>query len=118
MLRRYAADATIVNAEADVSNFNEGSLTQCNFSEKLRVLTLRFGGIHTEQMLRGLLVEGINFWIHCIIRRWGTDSREANLDDLAQQTQFLLDLQGENGKAAERDFQWTEFVRRSTESFK
>lgn len=41
------------------------------------------------------------------------DKREATLEDLALQSQFVLDLQGGNREAAEKDSQRTKVMRRN-----
>lgn len=59
---------------------------------------------------------GIDFRIRSTMLRWCAGNRETTLEDLAQQTQFLLDLRGGNQKAAGSNGRWTEAVRRNAKN--
>lgn len=91
-LSRYATDAVISKATEDIRNVEKGSLKPFYFSQKLWDPTLRCGGIYKEQTLRGFFVEENDLSIGSTMRHWWTDIREAILENLAYQAQFLLDL--------------------------
>lgn len=91
-----ATDADIARADDKICRFEKDFWTPWDFSRNLWDITLRCGGLHQEQTLRGLFGEGIDLNIWSTMRRFWADNQEATVEDIAYKAPSLLDLQGGN----------------------
>lgn len=114
LLKRYATDVVVSIVDKSIRNFKQGSLTPWKFFQNSLDFTSRRGGVHNKQSILRIYVDGIGHSIRRTKERWCVDSRKATVEDFAHQAQCPLDLQGGSRKAAEKDGQCTEVVRRTS----
>ena len=84
LLKTYATDEVLAEAYADVQNYAQPSgMSEIDYSRRLYDKALRCGNVFSDQVLKGIFVEGIGESIRAHVRNYLAEHPDVDLTKLA-----------------------------------